>query len=243
MTIFNYTVNLFDVGIVVLILVAAIVGWHRGFAVSIVNFIRYSFGMFLCFYASSNLSQPIYELYVKQRLVTMINEKIVVSNNIDETINNLNSYIKNLPPVIANTVNLKGIDISSSDNTESILTNIFEPFVLVLIKIAVFLGVMIVFFGITGLILGIISHHMKKKDKKRGGSSPLKKTDKALGLVFGIVKSFIIILAISAVLMYFIDLDEKVINDTAFFKEASESTLLKGISEINPFNAITEGLL
>ena len=112
MTIFNYTVNLFDVGIVALIIITAAFGWKRGFAISIANFIRYSFGMTLCFYSSSNFSQPIYESYVKPKLISIINEKIVVSSNIDETINNLNEYMKTLPSVVTDSVDLKSIDIS-----------------------------------------------------------------------------------------------------------------------------------
>ncbi len=242
MTIFNYTVNLFDVGIVALIIITAAFGWKRGFAISIANFIRYSFGMTLCFYSSSNFSQPIYESYVKPKLISIINEKIVVSSNIDETINNLNEYMKTLPSVVTDSVDLKSIDISSADISESILTNIFEPVALVLIKIAVFLGVMIVFFGITGIILLIVKKKMKN-DKAKGEESKLRKTDRALGLLFGVIKSFIIIMSVGAILMYFIDMDEKTINDIGLFKEASQSTLLQLVSEINPFNAITEGLI
>ena len=243
MTIFNYTVNYFDVGIAALILLTAIVGWKRGIAISVTNFIRCSFGFFLCFYLSSNFSQIVYENYVRQRCLDQINEKIVVSNNIDETINNLNSFVNGLPEFISNSLNIKNIDISSTALSESILDNIFEPLIMVLIKIVIFIAVFILFFGATGIILAVIRHHIRKKEEKRGGLSPLRTADKAFGMLFGVIKSFIIILALTSIIMYFANMDEAAINDTGFFKEAQNSVLLKYITEINPFNAITEGLI
>ncbi len=112
MTIFNYTVNAFDVGIVLLIIILASLGWKRGIALGVANFVRYSFGMFLCFYTSSHCSQYVYDNYVKQRCLDIINEKIAVSNNLDETINNLNEYVKGLPPVVSKLIDTKSIDIS-----------------------------------------------------------------------------------------------------------------------------------
>ncbi len=243
MTIFNYTVNYFDVGIAALILLTAIVGWHRGIAVSITNFIRCSFGFFLCFYLSSNYSQIVYDSYVKQKCLDTINEKIVVSNNIDETINNLNSFVNGLPEYISSGLNLKSIDISSTSLSESILNNVFEPIVMVLIKIAIFIAVFVLFFGATGIILAIVRRHNKKKEEKRGGRSPLKTADKTFGMVFGVIKAFIIILAVSAILMYFADIEEPMFTESKFLKEAENSILINKITEINPFNAITEGLL
>ena len=243
MTIFNYTVNAFDVGIVALILITAIVGWNRGIAISIANFVRYSFGLFLCFYTSSNCSQFVYDNYVRQRCLDAINEKIAVSNNIDETINNLNEFVKNLPCGLAKFIDTKAIDISSGDIAESILVNVFEPIALLLIKIVLFIAVFLIFFGLTGMILNIIRRRARKKERERGSKSKLRTADKFFGMVFGVIKAFIIVLAISAILMYFINLDEKAINDSAVFQAAADSTLIHYISGINPFNAITEGLL
>lgn len=243
MTIFNYTVNYFDVIIAAIIIVMAIAGWRKGLAISVANFIRYSFGMFLCFYTSSNCSQLVYDNYVKQKCIESINQNIAVSNNLDETINNLNEYVKTLPPFISQFIDTKSIDISSTDIAESILTNVFEPIVMVIIKVVLFIAVFVIFFGLTGIIMAIVKHRMKKQDGKKGEKSKLRTADKLCGLAFGVIKSFVVILAISSILMYFIDLDEAIINDTGFFREAAESRLLMFISDINPFNAITEGLL
>ncbi len=243
MTIFNYTVNYFDVGIAALILLSAIVGWRRGIAVSITNFIRCSFGFFLCFYLSSNFSQIVYDNYVRQKCLDTINEKIVVSNNIDETINNLNNFVNGLPEYISSSLNIKNIDISSTALSESILNNVFEPIIMVIIKVVIFISAFILFFGATGIIIAVIRRHNKKTEEKNGKRSPLKTADKTFGMIFGVIKAFIIILAVSAVLMYFADMDEIMFKESKFLQEAEHSVLIKYITEINPFNAITEGLI
>ena len=165
MTIFNHYINLVDAIIVLTFILTAVFGYRRGIALGVANFIRYSSGMFLCFYMSNNFYQFVYDTYAKQKCLEIINQKIVVSNNIDETINNLNEYGKSLPPFVSQYMDFNNINITSTDISQSILTNVFEPFVLVAIKILIFAAVFVVFFGITGIILVAIKHHIKKKER------------------------------------------------------------------------------
>jgi hypothetical protein len=57
------------------------------------------------------------------------------------------------------------------------------------------------------------------------------------------LKSFIVILAITSILMYILSLEGNIANSNSFLTEASNSQLLHLIDNINPFNAITEGLI
>lgn len=242
MTIFNYTINYIDVALVAIMLLAGIIGYFRGIIISVVNFIRAAVGMFLCFYLSNNLALPIYEGYFRQRALNMINEKIVTSGNIDEVIANLNDYMASLPEFISKSVDYQSINISSTDIARSILTGVFEPIILVLLKIVIFIAVFIIFFGATAIIIAIVRKMSRKREEKNGKKSVLKKTDMAFGAVFGLLKAFILVLAITSVLMYILSVKEET-GLNGFLTEVKNSSLINLINDINPFNAVTEGLI
>lgn len=243
MTIFNYTVNYIDVALVAVFLIFTFVGYKRGLLITLINFIRYAVGFFLCFYFSDSLTQPLYDNFVRERALERINSEIVTSSNLDEILANLKDYGEALPSFVSHGLNLDVLNISGDDIAQSLLTNIFEPIILAVIKGAVFAAVFIVFFLATGLIIHFVKKSGKKKEEKRGRQSALKRTDKIFGAVFGALKSFIVILAITSILMYILSLDGNFIENNAFLAEASESRLLHLIDGINPFNAITEGLI
>lgn len=243
MTIFNYTLNYVDVAFALIVVFAAIIGYMRGIFSTVIRLIRAAVGLFLCFYCSSYYTQPVYDSLVKPRILQTINERIVVSGNIDEVIKNLNTYIDSLPRFIGDKLNVQSLNISSDDIAGAILTNIFEPVALKATKIAIFVAVFVVFFLATGIIIAIVKMRNKKAEERRGEESKLKKTDRLLGVFFGLIKAFLVILAITSVLLYIFSADETLVKTSAFWQEVQNSTLINAINEINPFNAITEGLI
>lgn len=74
MTIFNYSVNYFDVIIAGILLIFGIVGAKRGIFITLVNFIRYVVGFFLCIFCADRLPVPIYNTFVKDQLENYINQ-------------------------------------------------------------------------------------------------------------------------------------------------------------------------
>lgn len=243
MTIFNYTVNYIDIALVAIAIISAVVGYKRGIFETIIRFIRAALGYLLCIYVSSNYSQSVYNVLVKPKLLDMINEKIVNSGNIDEVIKNLKAYVSSLPEFLQGYFNTDNLSVSSSDVSSAVLQNVFEPVATVLTKIAVFIAVFIVFFGITGIIIAVVKHRNKKKNAERGHETVLKKTDRLFGILFGIIKAFVLILVIASVFTYFINVNESAEVSSGILKEAQNSSLLNLINQINPFNAITEGLI
>ena len=165
LTIFGNTLNYADLAVIAIFLIAAVTGFCRGLVISIVNFIRASVGMFLCFYISSNGAQPIYEKYIRQQCLDTINEKIVTTGNIDEVIENLNSFSTSVPKFISDTMNLKSVDISSADIAQSILTGVFEPVALFLTKAVLFIAVFIIFFLSTAIIIRVVRKVNKRKNE------------------------------------------------------------------------------
>ncbi|MFR5876838.1 MAG: CvpA family protein [Eubacterium sp.] len=243
MTIFNYTVNYIDIALAAIFLIFTFAGYKRGLFITLINFVRYALGFSLCFYLSDNLTQPVYDNFIRERMLEMINQKIATSANIDEILANLQNFASSLPDFISNGLSVESLSISNEEIAQSLLTNVFEPIILAVTKGAVFAAVFIVFFLSTGLIIHFIRKSSRRRDEKKGRKSTLKKTDKLFGALFGALKSFIVILAITSILMFVLEVSENMAESNAFLTEVSNSRLLERIDTINPFNAITEGLI
>ena len=110
MTIFNYSVNYFDVIIAGILLIFGIVGAKRGIFITLVNFIRYVVGFFLCIFCADRLPVPIYNTFVKDQLENYINQKIVTSSNIDEIYSNFNNAVSSMPSFLKQDLNGLKID-------------------------------------------------------------------------------------------------------------------------------------
>ena len=243
MVIFNYTVNYIDIALVALLLIFIIVGYFRGLFINIANFIRWAVGMFLCFFLSENLSGYVYTNYVKPKAIEYIGEKIVTSTNLDEVLSNLQSFGEKLPPLISQNLDFSNLSVSGDDLAKSILENYFEGMLIIAVKAAIFIAVFILFFFITGLIIHIIQRRSRKREERRCKKSFVKKTDRFLGALFGALKGAIAVFAIVSVLMLLVDANDDAQQMSAFLKEVNTSGLLKLLDSINPFNAITGGLL
>ena len=239
MIIFNYTVNYIDIILVAILLLFVICGYFRGLFINIVNFIRWALGMFLCFFLSEKLSEPVYNSFVKPRAIAYINENIVTSTNLDEVFKNIQEFSNKIPEAFKGSIDFSKFSVSGDDLAKSILENYFEGLLMLLTKAAIFIAVFAVFFLITGLIVLVIKRRNKKRDKK----SLIKKTDRFLGGILGLLKGAIAVFAVSAVLMLIINFYDDEAQMSAFIKQANASQLLKLIDEINPFNAITGGLM
>lgn len=243
MTIFNYTVNYIDIAIAAIFLLFAFVGYQRGILITIVNLIRTAVGFFLCFYFSMNLYEPIYNNYVRDKALAAVNDKIVTSSNVDEVIANLQEFSASLPKFMQDFFDFSSISLSSDNMAQTILDTLLEPALIVAIKVSVFVLVFLLFFITTGVIIHLIRKSFKKKEDKRGKKSVLKKSDQLFGCIFGMLKSLVIIFAVTSVLMYVINLDNSIVNENSFIAEAKNSGILHFVDSINPFNAITEELI
>ncbi|MBR4241692.1 MAG: CvpA family protein [Eubacterium sp.] len=243
MTIFNYTVNYIDIMLAAIIVLFMIIGWCRGLLINVVNFIRWAFGLFISFFVSERMAGVVYENYVQPKALETINKNIVTSTNLDEILKNLQELSKNIPKFLSSSVDFGKLNVSGDDLASSILENYFEGILVFLTKAALFIAVFALFFLITGIIIFICSKGRKRREEKRGKKSAIKRADQFLGLLLGIMKGALIVFALSSVLVLILGLYEDESQMGAFMKEVNNSQLLKLIDEINPFNAITGGLL
>ena len=244
MTIFNYTLNYVDLALAVLFILFAVNGYRKGILMTVVNFIRYSVGFFLCFYCSDNLAKPVYDSVVAPAALNTINQKITTSTNLDEVLGNLDKFINSLPSFAVKIFDVSSLNVPNTDDVSHvILDDVFAPILLALTKGAIFVAVFIVFFLATGLIISLVKRSRRKKSGKGKKASPLKKADKIFGGIFGLLKSFVIMLAITSVLMYILNMFGDSAGTNTFLTQLKDSSLLRLLNEINPFNALTEGII
>ena len=243
MVIFNYTVNYIDIILVLMLLAFIVAGYCRGLFVNVANFLRWAVGLFLCFFLSENLSPMVYSNYVKPRALESINKNIVTSTNLDEVLKNLQETVNSFPKVLADSIDISKLNVSGDDIAKSILENYFEGILMFITKAAIFLAVFAVFFLITGIIVLAIQRASKKRSQRNGRESVIKKTDRVLGALLGLLKGSIAVFAFVSVLMLIIGMYDDTEQMSSFIKEAGNSQLLKLLDDINPFNAITGGLL
>ncbi len=243
MIIFNYTLNYIDVALCAILLLFIIIGYCRGLLINVVNFIRWATGLFLCFFISENATPFVYNTYVKPKALEAISKNIVTSTNLDEIIKNLKAFGESLPKAVASSVDFGSLTVSGDDLANEILERYFEGVLTLLVHATIFLAVFVVFFLITGIIIFAVRRHSKKKEEKRGRKSALKVTDRVLGGLLGVLKGALVVFAVCSVLMFVLGLFDEPSKVNPFLKEIESSKLLKLLDEINPFNAITGGLL
>lgn len=245
MTIFNNTVNIIDVVLTVIFILSAFVGYKKGLLLTIINIVRYSLGFSLCFYCSNALSQPFYDMFIRERAIDYVNANIVSSSGIDGTLTNIADIKSSLPPFASDLVNLDSITIPSGDDVSTYLVNtIVEPAMIGVAKIVIFLLVYVLFFGATWIIIRLLTKaskrrekHRKEKNKKKSLS---KRTNQLLGAIFGVVKSAVLVLAIVTVLKYV----QTLVNTNAdLYQMLDSSVILNFINDINPFNELIGGII
>ncbi len=232
MTIFNYSVNYVDLAFVAVLLLAALVGCRRGLLINVLRFVRWAAGIFLCFFVSDNYSDEVYNSFVKPKALDYISQQIATSKNLDEVMANLNTAQTKLPKAFVEMADFSKIRLSGSDIASSILESVFEPALLFLTKAGLFVAVFVVFFALTGLLIIIVNRHNRKKDRE--GKSTLRKADKALGLLIGIVKGVLIVTAASAVLGFAAASAKSGGFSNEFIKAVNNSSLVELINNINP---------
>lgn len=241
MTIFNYTVNYVDLIIVGILLIFGIVGHQKGIFITLVNFIRYVLGFSLCIFSTDRLSQPIYNNFLQEKVQNTVNEKIVTSSNIDEIMGNINNAVDSLPDFVKNNINISSLKLSSNNISQNITNELFEPVIIGILKVLIFIIVFILFFGITGAII----HHIRKKNKSKRKENKKKSfavfTDKLLGFFFGIMKGALVVFVFVSVITYLLGVPSLAGNQ--FLKTAANSQLYQLLLNYNPFNVITEGII
>lgn len=241
MTIFNYTVNYVDLIIVGIFLLFGFVGLNKGIFITLINFIRYVVGLSACMISADRLPQPIYDNYLKERVVDAVNQKIVTSSNIDEIMDNFNSVINSLPNIVKNNIDLTSLKLSSNNISQNITNEVFEPVIIVFLKVIIFIVIFALFFGITGAVISHIRRKNKNKRKESNKKSFVVFMDRLIGFFFGILKGALVVFVFVSAVTSLLGVPN--IADNQFLQTAANSQLYQLLLNYNPFNVITEGII
>ncbi len=241
MTIFNYTVNYVDLIIVGIVLFFGFVGLNKGIFITLINFIRYVVGLSACMISADRLSQPIYDNYLKERVVDAVNQKIVTSSNIDEIMDNFNSVINSLPNIVKNNIDLTSLKLSSNNISQNITNEVFEPVIIVFLKVIIFIVIFALFFGITGAVISHIRRKNKNKRKENNKKSFVVFMDRLIGFLFGILKGALVVFVFVSAVTSLLGVPN--IADNQFLQTAANSQLYQLLLNYNPFNVITEEII
>lgn len=240
MTIFNYTVNYVDLIIVGIVLFFGFVGLNKGIFITLINFIRYVVGLSACMISADRLPQPIYDNYLKERVVDAVDQKIVTSSNIDEIMDNFNSVINSLPNIVKNNIDLTSLKLSSNNISQNITNEVFEPVIIVFLKVIIFIVIFALFFGITGAVISHIRRKNKNK-RKNNKKSFVVFMDRLIGFLFGILKGALVVFVFVSAVTSLLGVPN--IADNQFLQTAANSQLYQLLLNYNPFNVITEGII
>ena len=241
MTIFNYTVNYVDLIIVGIVLFFGFVGLNKGIFITLINFIRYVVGLSACMISADRLPQPIYDNYLKERVVDTVNHKIVTSSNIDEIMDNFNSVINSLPNIVKNNIDLTSLKLSSNNISQNITNEVFEPVIIVFLKVIIFIVIFALFFGITGAVISHIRRKNKNKRKENNKKSFVVFMDRLIGFLFGILKGALVVFVFVSAVTSLLGVPN--IADNQFLQTAANSQLYQLLLNYNPFNVITEEII
>ena len=241
MTIFNYTVNYVDLIIVGIFLFFGFVGLNKGIFITLINFIRYVVGLSACMISADRLPQPIYDNYLKERVVDAVNKKIVTSSNIDEIMDNFNSVINSLPNIIKNNIDLTSLKLSSNNISQNITNEVFEPVIIVFLKVIIFIVIFALFFGITGAVISNIRRKNKNKRKENNKKSFVVFMDRLIGFLFGFLKGALVVFVFVSAVTSLLGVPN--IAENQFLQTAANSQLYQLLLNYNPFNVITEGII
>lgn len=241
MTIFNYTVNYVDLIIVGIFLFFGFVGLNKGTFITLINFIRYVVGLSACMISADRLPQPIYDNYLKERVVDAVNQKIVTSSNIDEIMDNFNSVINSLPNIVKNNIDLTSLKLSSNNISQNITNEVFEPVIIVFLKVIIFIVIFALFFGITGAVISHIRRKNKNKRKENKKKSFVVFMDRLIGFLFGFLKGALVVFVFVSAVTSLLGVHN--IADNQFLQTAANSQLYQLLLNYNPSNVITEGII
>lgn len=244
MTIFNYTVNSVDLIIAGIFLFFTIVGIARGMFITIVNFIRYVFGFALCIFCSNRLAQPVYDSFVRDKLIDAVRNNVTNTKDINTVVTNLNNMLSSLPKELIATFGLDEISIKKSpDLAKIIVDDMLQPLALMLVKATIFIAVLVVFFLVTGIVIGLIKKHIKKKKSKSGKAvrSFASYLDKILGGIFGAFKGAIVVFVLVSIITALLCTVDA--SNSQFLTKADNSIVYNTLVTYNPFNTITEGII
>lgn len=205
-------------------------GYRRGFLNSLISLARFIIGVPIAMFVCNTYSLDIYDRFVKDAALDKIAEKLQNSADLGAAVENVKQAVCELPFNLGSIVDLSFLDKAQSASlTNEIVLNIVQPIAILIIKFVLFLLTLVIFYVITLIIVNLLSDIIKV--------IRLKKADRFLGAVFGIIKAATVISVVAAALLFVaeIGLGE---DKSEFIKQINSSSVLEFVNKYNPILSI-----
>ncbi|MDE5670208.1 MAG: CvpA family protein [Eubacterium sp.] len=222
--------NYVDLFIIVIFLVIVLEGYARGFIVSLLSLVRFAVGIPISFIVADKFSSVVYTNYFKETINAEV-LKGIESSGLDTYVASVRDTVNSLPDVMKGSVDMSFLDAANAASAaEGIMKNIVDPVADMVIKVALFVVTLAVFYILTGILLFVI------KKLSNSNNAPFRKTNKFLGAVFGLAKAMILVFAIAKIGAFFTENLKSV--DNSFLQQVASSGIIEFVNRFNPINVI-----
>lgn len=215
--------NYIDLFFIVVFLVMIFAGYLKGFIVSVLSLVRFAVAFPLSFFLADKYSSLIYTSLCRDIIQNSVFAEIEKSG-VEGSVEAIRDFLENLPFGLSDSVNFSFLNGGREELVQGIMKNAVDPAAEIIVKIAVFVLTIIVFYVITWLI---IRYFKKRSDDK---DSPFHKTNKFLGAVLGLIKAVLFVFTASAILYFILNISGK----NAFVNEIETSFVYNFIVKYNP---------
>lgn len=222
--------NYVDLFIIVIFLIIVLEGYARGFIVSLLSLVRFAVGIPVSFIVANKFSSVVYTNYFKETINAEV-LKGIDSSGLDTYVASVRDTVNSLPDVMKGSVDMSFLDAANAASAaEGIMKNIVDPVADMVIKVALFVVTLAVFYILTGILLFVI------KKLSNSNYAPFRKTNKFLGAVFGLAKAMILVFAIAKIGVFFTENLKSV--DNSFLQQVASSGIIEFVNRFNPINVI-----
>lgn len=228
------TVNYIDIALIAVSALIIFVSSRRGILIALVSMTRVFVGVPLSFYISSNYCEPLYYNYLQKLILEKTQQKIARQGTVTAFIESVKDTVNSLPSFLTKEFDFTVLEkLNAKSASEYLELNIIRPAAITAVEILLFLAVFVAFIVVTGLIISVIKHRNRRQDKKE--KAPLRKTDKLLGGLFGLVKAAMLVFALCTIAAMAADILPQN-NETVsqLMGQINESKIIIAVNEFNP---------
>jgi len=220
--------NSIDLCIIVIFLIIVFEGYARGFIASLLSLVRFAVGIPISFIVADKFSSVVYTDYFKETIRAEV-LKGIENSGLDTYVASVKDAVHSLPDVLRGSVDLSFLDTASAASAaDGIMSNIVDPVGNMIIKVALFVVTLAVFYILTGILLFVI------KKLSNSSNAPFRKTNKFLGAVFGMLKALILVFAIAKIGSFFTENLKSV--DNEFLHQLASSGIIEFVNNFNPID-------
>ncbi len=220
--------NSIDLCIIVIFLIIVFEGYARGFIASLLSLVRFAVGIPISFIVADKFSSVVYTDYFKETIRAEV-LKGIENSGLDTYVASVKDTVHSLPDVLKGSVDLSFLDTASAASAaDGIMSNIVDPVGNMIIKVALFVVTLAVFYILTGILLFVI------KKLSNSSNALFRKTNKFLGAVFGMLKALILVFAIAKIGSFFTENLKSV--DNEFLHQLASSGIIEFVNNFNPID-------